>query len=83
MLVLGGAGEHTALEMDVSDSQSVSSGFKRLKDLQGRSADIVVNCAGITRDGFLLEMTETMFDQVINVNLKVIYNSLMTFIYGL
>lgn len=32
---------------------------------------IVVNCAGITKDNFLLKMSEQDFDDVINVNLKV------------
>ncbi|XP_022708402.1 estradiol 17-beta-dehydrogenase 8-like isoform X1 [Varroa jacobsoni] len=63
-------GEHSAIEMDVSNSHSVSSGFIRLKELQSRPADIIVNCAGITSDGFLLNMTETMFDEVIKINLK-------------
>lgn len=32
---------------------------------------MIVNSAGITRDGFLLKMSENDFDSVINVNLKV------------
>ena len=32
---------------------------------------MVVNSAGITKDGFMLKMTEEQFDQVIAVNLKV------------
>ena len=33
---------------------------------------IMVNCAGITRDSFLLKMSEEDFKQVIDVNLKVL-----------
>ena len=32
---------------------------------------ILVNCAGITSDEFLLKMDEEKFDKVIKVNLKV------------
>lgn len=38
-------------------------------------ADILVNSAGITRDGYLLKMTEQAFDQVIAVNLKGTFNT--------
>ena len=37
---------------------------------------IVVSCAGITRDKYMLKMTEEQFDQVIGVNLKVITKTL-------
>lgn len=36
--------------------------------------DIVVNNAGITKDGLLMRMTEENWDDVINVNLKSIFN---------
>ena len=36
--------------------------------------DIVVNNAGITRDGLLMRMTEEQWDQVMNVNLKSVFN---------
>ena len=36
--------------------------------------DILVNNAGITRDNLLLRMTSEEFDQVINVNLKSVFN---------
>jgi 3-oxoacyl-[acyl-carrier protein] reductase len=36
--------------------------------------DILVNNAGITRDNLLLRMTEQEFDQVINANLKSVFN---------
>ncbi len=37
----------------------------------GSPGDVVVNCAGITKDTYLLKMTEEVFDKVIDVNLKV------------
>ena len=36
--------------------------------------DILVNNAGITRDNFLMKMTEEQWDQVIDVNLKGVFN---------
>ncbi|MGO1521724.1 MAG: 3-oxoacyl-[acyl-carrier-protein] reductase [Sphingobacterium sp.] len=36
--------------------------------------DIVVNNAGITKDGLLMRMTEEHWDQVMNVNLKSVFN---------
>jgi 3-oxoacyl-[acyl-carrier protein] reductase len=36
--------------------------------------DVVVNNAGITKDGLLMRMTEENFDEVIKVNLKSIFN---------
>ncbi len=36
--------------------------------------DIVVNNAGITKDGLLMRMSEENFDDVINVNLKSVFN---------
>ena len=36
--------------------------------------DIVVNNAGITKDGLLMRMTEENWDEVLNVNLKSIFN---------
>lgn len=37
--------------------------------------DIVVNNAGITKDGLLMRMSEENFDDVINVNLKSVFNT--------
>ena len=41
--------------------------------------DIVVNSAGITKDGYMLKMGEAQFDDVINVNLKGTFNVNKTF----
>ena len=44
--------------------------FKQILDKYKRAPDIIVNSAGITKDGFLLRMKEDDFDKVIDVNLK-------------
>ena len=41
--------------------------------------DIVVNSAGITRDGYMLKMTEENYDAVLDVNLKGTWNVCKTF----
>ncbi len=38
------------------------------------SLDILINNAGITRDGLLMRMSEEQWDTVINVNLKSVFN---------
>lgn len=40
-----------------------------------RPPSVVVSCAGITRDEFLLHMSEDNWDKVIAVNLKVVVTS--------
>ena len=40
--------------------------FKQILEKYKRAPDIVVNSAGITKDGFLLRMKEEDFDQVID-----------------
>lgn len=44
------------------------------------SIDILVNNAGITRDGLLMKMSEEDWDNVIDVNLKSVYNTCQTLI---
>ncbi|MCI5052185.1 MAG: 3-oxoacyl-[acyl-carrier-protein] reductase [Simkaniaceae bacterium] len=59
--------------VDVSDHQSVKQAVtKLLTDWKG--VDVLVNCAGITRDKLLMKMTEDDWDTVIDVNLKSLYN---------
>ena len=55
---------------DYEDSQRVAD--EVLKDFG--TIDILVNNAGITRDTLLMRMTEEQWDQVIQINLKGIFN---------
>ncbi|MBK8845110.1 MAG: 3-oxoacyl-[acyl-carrier-protein] reductase [Bacteroidetes bacterium] len=60
--------------------QSNAADYKAAEDLvagilaQWPSIDIVVNNAGITRDNLLMRMSEEHFDEVINTNLKSVFN---------
>ena len=67
---LPGSGHIDLPEIDVSSNASVKSAVQSIADSFGRPADVVVNCAGITKDTFLLKMTEEEFDKVMDVNLK-------------
>lgn len=70
---LPGSHEHRAVEVDVGNSESVSSLFAEIKKSYSAPVSIVVNCAGILRDSFLMDMTEEAFDDVMKVNLKGTY----------
>ncbi|MBQ2798915.1 MAG: 3-oxoacyl-[Ruminiclostridium sp.] len=58
---------------DVSDHQQCSDMVKAVKERFG-SIDVLVNNAGITRDGLLARMSEENFDLVIAVNQKSVFN---------
>lgn len=58
---------------DVSKSDQVEAMVKAIKELFG-SIDVLVNNAGITRDGLLARMSEENYDLVIAVNQKSVYN---------
>ncbi len=61
-----------SLRLDVSKSDQVSKAFEDIVREFGR-IDIVVNNAGITRDGLVLRMKEEDWDAVININLKGVF----------
>jgi 3-oxoacyl-[acyl-carrier protein] reductase len=61
-----------ALKLDVSRSSEVTSAFAKIASDFGR-LDILINNAGITRDGLILRLKEEDWDAVINVNLKGVF----------
>merc|ERR1712183_510581 len=62
--------EHLSVVSDVSSKESVGACFQLILEKYKRAPDIIVNSAGITKDGFMLRMKEEDFDKVIDVNLK-------------
>jgi len=58
-----------ALNVDVSNAAGVAAMFEEAVKVFGR-IEIVVNNAGITRDGLLMRMKEEDWDAVLNINLK-------------
>lgn len=59
-----------------SNAADYEAANKLIDDVNGifDSIDIVINNAGITRDGLLMRMTEENWDEVINTNLKSVFN---------
>lgn len=62
-------GEAVAIGADISDGGAAASLVKTAVEKLG-SLDIVVNNAGITRDGLLMRMSEADWDAVHNTNLR-------------
>lgn len=67
--------EGIALRGDVGNSEQAENLVKEVLNTWGR-IDIVVNNAGITRDNLIMRMKEEEFDQVIETNLKGVFNCL-------
>ncbi|MBQ6471091.1 MAG: 3-oxoacyl-ACP reductase FabG [Victivallales bacterium] len=59
---------------DVADNAAVTTLVQEALNAYGR-LDILVNCAGITRDNLLVRMAEEDWDRVMAVNLKSAYNT--------
>lgn len=59
-----------------SDASQFAEAEKLVEDIVAEfgTIDVVVNNAGITKDGLLMRMTEENWDDVININLKSIFN---------
>lgn len=59
-----------------SDASKFDQAEKLIDDIVAEfgTIDVVVNNAGITKDGLLMRMTEENWDDVININLKSIFN---------
>ena len=62
-------GEAAALACDISDEESVKQLVEQVRG-SGRSVEILVNNAGVTRDGAFLRMSAEDFDAVQAVNLR-------------
>lgn len=58
-----------SVKMNVADSASVAAGIDEIIKTFGK-IDILINNAGITRDGLLIRMKEEDWDAVLTVNLK-------------
>lgn len=63
-------------EIFICDVSSFEQVEKTVKDVKARfgSIDVLVNNAGITRDGLLARMSEDQYDSVVAVNQKSVFN---------
>ena len=62
----------TAITLDVCNTSALETLSQRILNEQGR-VDVLVNNAGITRDALLGKMSESEWDQVLDVNLKGVF----------
>ncbi|WP_017813633.1 MULTISPECIES: 3-oxoacyl-[acyl-carrier-protein] reductase [Paenibacillus] len=64
-----------AIQANVGKTDEAEAMVKQVNDSFGR-LDILINNAGITRDNLIMRMKEEEFDQVIETNLKGVFNCL-------
>jgi len=68
-LVAEAGGKAKGIKADVADEDEISDFFAKILEEAGRT-DVLVNNAGITRDGLLVRMKGKDWDDVLNINLK-------------
>jgi 3-oxoacyl-[acyl-carrier protein] reductase len=72
--------ELKAFGINAKGYKSDAANYKESEDLVNNvindfgNIDVLVNNAGITRDGLLMRMSEAQWDEVINANLKSVFN---------
>ncbi len=72
-LVTEAGGTATGAQVNVASEKDVIDFVERILNESGR-IDVLVNNAGITRDGLIVRMKETDWDDVLNTNLKGAFN---------
>lgn len=65
--------ESFAVKADVSNQEEVTAMMKEVLE-RFNQLDILVNNAGVTRDNLIMRMKESEWDDVININLKGVFN---------
>ena len=68
-----GAGKYEYVVTDVTSRESVENMVEKAKEAFGK-IDVLVNNAGITKDGLIARMSEEQFDMVASVNYKGVFN---------
>ncbi|MGX5201934.1 3-oxoacyl-ACP reductase FabG [Aliikangiella sp. IMCC44632] len=59
--------------VDVSSADSIEALIKSLKDHYGKTPEVLVNNAGITKDNLLMRMQDDEWDSILETNLTSIY----------
>ena len=71
--LIAAGGEAVAYKVDVTNKAEIAEMVADVKSRFGR-VDVLVNNAGIVKDAQLAKMTDEQFDDVIDINLKGVYN---------
>src|SRR5205085_2184039 len=58
-----------AVALDIADGKALAEAIEKVADAHGR-LDVLVNNAGITKDGLILRMEDEDWDAVLDTNLK-------------
>ena len=61
--------EFLAVKMDVTSTESVEAAFNEIEEKWG-TPEIIVSNAGITKDGLVLRLSDSDFEDVVNANLS-------------
>ena len=69
-------------KVDVASHDDVTAFGKEINEMWG-GVDIIVNCAGITRDRLMIKIKEDDWDSVLDTNLKSVYNMTHAFLRGM
>ena len=67
--IKGEGGSAEPMSVDIADPKALADAIEKTTEAHGR-LDVLVNNAGITKDGLILRMEDADFDDVINTNLK-------------
>ena len=70
--VTGRYSQVKGIDLNVTDGESIRGAVEQIMAAEGR-IDVLVNNAGITRDGLLQKMGDDDWDAVVNVNLKGVF----------
>ena len=70
--IMAAGGKAWAHQANVADEEQVEALVKAVQEKEGR-LDVLVNNAGITRDGLLMRMKSTDWQNVINLNLTGVF----------
>ncbi|MEM9102206.1 MAG: 3-oxoacyl-ACP reductase FabG [Pseudomonadota bacterium] len=65
--------EHLAARLNITEDGSIDALLKNIKEKYGKSPEVLINNAGITRDNLFLRIKESEWDDVILTNLKGVF----------
>ncbi|XP_022906507.2 (3R)-3-hydroxyacyl-CoA dehydrogenase [Onthophagus taurus] len=71
--------DHLGVLVNVNEKETIQDALEKTVEKYREPPSVIVNCAGITRDNFLLKLSEADFNEVIDVNLKGTFLIIQTF----